>query len=133
MRDETVMKKSSFADLLAVDELVVEEKEVSLLRVAFGDFVQLTAVDHLCAGFYYIWTLHAEQKVRRQELKISHTILSFAYLPAIDSLLPFPYPPDVLQSSFSLVDVCSHLSHGPHSSLHSCSVRVVLTRVLQQL
>ena len=58
------MKKSSCADLLAVDELVVKEKEVPLLRVAFGDFVQLAAVDHLCAGFHYIWTLHAGQEVR---------------------------------------------------------------------
>ena len=44
-------------DLLAVDELVVKEEEMPLLRVSFGDLVQFAAVDHLSAGLHYVWAL----------------------------------------------------------------------------
>ena len=44
-------------DLLAVDELVVKEEEMPLLRVSFGDLVQFAAVDHLGAGLHYVWAL----------------------------------------------------------------------------
>ena len=39
------------ANLFAINKLVVEEKEISLLRVAFGDLVQLSTVYYLCTVF----------------------------------------------------------------------------------
>ena len=38
---------AEMANLFAINKLVVEEKEISLLRVAFGDLVQLSTVYHI--------------------------------------------------------------------------------------